>query len=189
VIRIQRITPAHPLYPQEVELREAVLLRPIGYDLAKFSAAYPVEDKAEHFVAIFDHPTGPKVVGCALLLPPGVIPGPAGGASGQAAGSSGGAPTGEGPRRAKLMQMAVHPQRQGEGIGRRLVIAVEARALGELGVDELFCHAQDRAIGFYESLGWESEGDWFVEAGIQHKRMVARPVPTIAPFETAEIEE
>jgi predicted GNAT family N-acyltransferase len=89
------------------------------------------------------------VVGCATLLP-------------------------EGEGRAKLMQMAVHPQRQGEGIGRKLVAEIERRALGELGVQELYCHAQESACGFYEQLGWQYDSDVFEEVGVRHRRMVVR---------------
>ncbi len=169
MITIQRITPESPLYPSAVALRESVLLNPIGYDHAKFTAEYPkVDERAEHFVAVMDHPTGTRVVGCLLLL----VDEPRG-------------PDGAGaqhppPEGAKVMQMAVDPQRQGEGLGRRLVVAAEARAFGELGLDRLYCHSQDPAVGFYEALGWRPEGEPFTEAGIGHRKMVvdAPPQPT-----------
>lgn len=142
---------ADPLYPQECALREDVLLRPIGYDIERFKREFGVEDKFEHFVAVFDHPSGPRVVGCATLLPN--YPDPGAG---------------------KLMQMAVNRQRQGEGIGRSLVVAVERRAFGEIGLRELFCHARDTAFGFYEQLGWQFDSDTFMEAGVPHRRMVMR---------------
>lgn len=159
VIRIERITPGSDLYPGEVALRESVLLGPIGYDHARFTAEYPgVDEQAEHFVAVMDHPTGPRVVGCLLLLPDAT-------------------PAADGRRQAKVMQMAVDPQRQGEGLGRRLVVQAEARAFGELGLDRLYCHAQERAVGFYEKLGWRPEGEPFTEAGIAHRRMVLDAPP------------
>ena len=112
VIKIERITPESPLFASSVALRELVLLNPIGYDHAKFVAEYPsVDERAEHFVAVFDHPTGPRVVGCLLLL-------------------TDEQPSENGQTQAKVMQMAVDPQRQGEGLGRRLVVAAEARAFG-----------------------------------------------------------
>jgi predicted GNAT family N-acyltransferase len=162
VIRIERISPKSPLYPSSVALRESVLLNPIGYDHARFVAEYPsVDERAEHFVAVMDHPTGPRVVGCLLLL-------------------TDERPAENGQTQAKVMQMAVDPQRQGEGLGRRLVVAAEARAFGELGLSRLYCHAQDRAVGFYEKLGWHAQGEPFTEAGIGHKKMVleAPPQPT-----------
>ncbi|MCW5757162.1 MAG: GNAT family N-acetyltransferase [Phycisphaeraceae bacterium] len=169
MIRIQRITVQSPLYPGAVALRESVLLGPIGYDHARFCREYGgVDERAEHFVAVLDQPglaqgpsagpAGQRVVGCLLLL-------------------ADAAPADDGCRQAKVMQMAVDPQRQGEGLGRRLVVAAEARAFGELGLDRLYCHAQDRAVGFYEALGWRAEGEPFTEAGIGHRKMVLRAPP------------
>jgi len=153
MITVRRITLDDALYPQACALREAVLLNPIGLDVAKFKAMFPgVEERFEHFVAVFDHPSGPRVIGCATLLPDYPEPG-----------------------RGKLMQMAVDLQRQGEGIGTRLVVAVERRAFGELGLRSLFCHARDTAYGFYGSLGWTFDSDVFDEAGVPHRRMVFHP--------------
>jgi predicted GNAT family N-acyltransferase len=155
VAAIRRITRSDPLYQQERDLREEVLLAPIGYDLPRFLRDFPgLEEKFEHFVAVDRQPTGERVVGCATLLPNH----PARGVG-------------------RLMQMAVNPQRQGEGIGTRLVVAVESRAFGELALQELFCHAQIVAAPFYERLGWAADGDKFMEAGIPHRRMFLRPPP------------
>jgi N-acetylglutamate synthase-like GNAT family acetyltransferase len=153
--QIRRITMNDPLYPQECALRESVLLGPLGLSLADLRREFPgVEERFEHFVAVFDHPSGPRVIGCAALLPNFPEPGVG-----------------------KLMQMAVDLQRQGEGIGRSLVVAVERRAFGELGLSELFCHARLPACGFYSSLGWRFDGGVFQEVGIDHRRMVLRPEP------------
>jgi predicted GNAT family N-acyltransferase len=156
LIQVRRISIDDPLHAQEVRLREDVLLGPIGLDGPRFRAMFPEggarEEHFEHFVAVFDHPAGPRVVGTALLLPNYKQPGSA-----------------------KLMQMAVDRQRQGEGIGTRLVVAMEQRAFGQLGLGEMWCHARDTAYGFYQSLGWEFDSDVFDEAGIPHRRMVFRP--------------
>ena len=126
MIKIQRISTADLLYRQEVALRNSVLLRPIGLDVDKLQELFPgLEDQAEHYVAVFDHPSGPVVVGTAILLPNHPEEGVG-----------------------KLMQMTVDPQRQGEGIGTRLVVAVERRAFAELGLAVIFCHARDTALGF-----------------------------------------
>lgn len=155
MVDVRRITRDDPLYKQEVALREDVLLGPIGLDLPKLREMFPgFEERFEHFVAVVQHPSGPRVIGCALLLP--------------------GFPE---PGIGKLMQMAVDPQRQGEGVGTRLVVAIERRAFGELGLTELFCHARDTAYGFYSSLGWVFDSDTFEEAGVPHRRMVFRPEP------------
>ena len=149
MIHIQRIHTDHPLYAQECALREDILLRPIGLDMAWFRASFPgVEDRLEHFVAVTPFPDGPRVIGCACLLPHT----PDSGCG-------------------RLMQMAVNPQRQGEGVGRRLVVALECRAFGELGITRLYCHAQLKAAEFYRRLGWIAEPEIFEEGGIPHIKM------------------
>ncbi|MGP1271941.1 MAG: GNAT family N-acetyltransferase [Phycisphaerales bacterium] len=160
MIRYQRIDRQSPLYAGERELRELVLLRPLGLDVDRFMASYPaIEEGAEHFVAVMGTPGGDRVIGCALLVPKTDTPG-----------------------LGKLMQMAVHPQRQGEGIGRRIVIEVEKRAFAELELDRLYCHAQLDAIPFYERLGWSADEEVFQEAGIPHRRMtLSRPEMTAEP--------
>ena len=147
--RVLRITRDHPLYKQELDLRERVLLAPIGYTMERFLTEFGVEDRFEHFVAVIDHPKGERVVGCVCLLP--------------------GYPS-EGI--GKLMQMAVDPQRQGEGIGQGLVASLEKRAFGELKLRELFCHSRDTAEGFYSRMGWTVSGERFMEAGVAHYKMV-----------------
>jgi len=158
MIQIKRINPAHPLYAQETALRERVLLSQAGFDFPAFAKAYPYEDAAEHFVAVTidSHAGDPveRVLGTAMLIPNNPTPG-----------------------LGKVTQVAVDAQRQGEGIGRRLMVTIESRAFGELGLSEVFCHAQNTAEGFYSNLGWETQGDEFVEAGIPHYRMSIKAPP------------
>lgn len=151
--RVQLISTTNALYPQAVELRERVLLKPIGYTADRFASEYPeVEQRGEHFVAVIDHPSGKRVVGTVCLLP-------------------------NYPERGagKLTQMVVDEQRQREGLGRELVANLERRAFGELGLSTLFCHAQETAAGFYRKMGWETVGEPFVEAGIRHYKMAFSP--------------
>ena len=148
MITIRRISADNPFYEQAIALREQALLRPIGLDFQTWLKQFPgYEDRMEHFVAILDHPTGPRVVGCAGLVVEEDAP------------------------RGRVVQMAVDPQRQGEGIGRRLLSAVEARAIGDLGLSTLYCHAQSSAVGFYERQGWKAVDEEFEEAGIPHRVM------------------
>lgn len=169
MIEYLRIDRQHPLYQQEVALRQNVLLDPINYNMQMFEQEFPgFEDRFEHFVAVVDHPKGKRVIGCALLLPH--------------------FPEDE-PATGKLMQMAVDPQRQREGIGRRLVIELERRALGELGLTRLYCHARVDASDFYASLGWVRTGEPFMEAGIEHYKMVFDAAPQsdeASPADAAE---
>ena len=149
LIEIRCISCDDSLYAQECALRQAVLLDPIPMDMADFRAEFPgVEERAEHYVALIDHPAGRRVVGCALLIP--VLPEPGVG---------------------KLMQMAVNHQRRGEGIGRKLIATIESEAFGRLGLPQIMCHAREDATGFYKRLGWVLDSDVFFEVGIPHRKM------------------
>lgn len=149
VIRVKRITPDDPLYKQECALREEALLAPVGLDMARFLEHVPgVEHKASHILALAETPTGERVVGCVLVQPDA-----------------------RGPGRARLLQMAVHPQRQREGIGKRLLAEAESIAFGKLAQTQLFCHAQLDAVPFYERCGWKADGERIIEAGIPHQRL------------------
>lgn len=152
MIQIRQIDRADPLYRQEQQLRERVLLHAVGLDMDSFVEHFPgVEERFAHFVAVFDHPSGERVVGCALLL----------------------ADHPE-PRTGQIMQVAVDPQRQGEGLGRQLIIAIEQFAFASLGLDELICHARHNAIAFYERLGWAVVSEEFTEVGIPHRQLAIR---------------
>ncbi len=149
-ITYQRVDRDNPLYQQAVDLRIRVLLEPIGYTMDMLKAEIPgAEEKLEHFVATVAHPTGQRVIGIVCLLP-----------------------NYPEPRVGKLMQMAVDPQRQREGIGRALVVELERRAFGVLGLSSLFCHSRFDAVDFYRSLGWDVVGEMFMEAGVRHYKMV-----------------
>jgi len=165
VITVQRITTQDPLYAQEVELRESVLLAPVGLDLAGYvDLTGRAEDACEHYVALAPHTGGERVVGAATLV----------------------LPSDDGSERfGKVQQVCVDPQRQGEGIGTRLMIAIEARAFVELDLPGLYCHAQLAAMPFYERLGWGVGSDVFLEAGIEHKRMeIAASRPAVDQGDT-----
>jgi ribosomal protein S18 acetylase RimI-like enzyme len=76
------------------------------------------------------------------------------------------------PHAWQLRGMATASQRQGEGIGSRLVAAVldEVRQRGGRIV---WCDARTPAVGFYERHGFVTDGTEFVhpETGIPHYRM------------------
>lgn len=71
---------------------------------------------------------------------------------------------------AKLRQMAVNEIMQGAGLGRMLITGVE-NVLTQQGICHLHMHARQSAIGFYEKLGYRTEGDPFIEITIPHVRM------------------
>ena len=155
MVRIKHISTNDPLYTQEISLRTAVLLAPLGYTIEDYCNIAPGrEEKCEHFVATTDHPTGEVVIGAATLF------------------------IDEGESKGKIQQVCVDKQLQGSGIGQKLMIAIEARSFGELGLSSLYCHAQLGAMSFYDKLGWEVDGEEFDEAGIAHRRMfISAPKP------------
>ena len=62
-----------------------------------------------------------------------------------------------------IHSLYVLPSRQGQGIGRRLLEAVLARAQG---IAELKCDkANKRAVAFYRRLGWREVGEGTAETG------------------------
>lgn len=71
---------------------------------------------------------------------------------------------------AKMRQVAVAQERQGQGVGRRLVEVSEAVAR-EGGFSEMVLHARETAVPFYERLGYEVYGEPFVEVTLPHRAM------------------
>ena len=73
----------------------------------------------------------------------------------------------------RLMQVAVDPVYQGEGIGRQLVAYAEKRAQ-EAGFSKIEMHAMLSVVHFYEKLGYKQEGDLFEEQGLTFAKMVKK---------------
>jgi predicted GNAT family N-acyltransferase len=70
----------------------------------------------------------------------------------------------------KIGRVAVLPQHRGEGIGSMIVGHLVNQAT-ELGLKQVYLHAQTNAVGFYERLGFRVDGPGFDEVGIPHRRM------------------
>jgi predicted GNAT family N-acyltransferase len=70
-------------------------------------------------------------------------------------------------------RVAVLPESRGSGLGRDLMLAVEAHAR-KIGQRQLVLHAQASVVEFYDKLGWQSVGPRFFEAGIEHQKMEKR---------------
>jgi ribosomal protein S18 acetylase RimI-like enzyme len=111
---------------------------------------FPFEEQSLHLVAMEEG----AVVGCVLFHP-------------------------EGDGTGRLFQMAVEPLRQGQGIGQRLVLALEAD-VARRGYGTVTLHAREGAVGFYSRLGYAVYGAPFTEVGLPHRhmrRLVAPSVP------------
>lgn len=105
------------------------------------AVAFPFEAESLHLVAL----DAGRVVGCVLFHP-------------------------EGTETGRLFQMAVEPDRQGTGLGTRLVRTLEVE-LARRGFREVTLHARDIAVGFYARLGYAPSGPPYVEVGVPHQNM------------------
>lgn len=77
---------------------------------------------------------------------------------------------------AKIERVAVLKAARGSGIGKQLMIEALA-LLTKANMAEVQIHAQTAVQTFYQQLGFEPEGDIFVEAEIPHikmKRLISR---------------
>jgi len=75
-----------------------------------------------------------------------------------------------GEGRIKMRQVAVDFHRQRGGLGTRLVRFSEevAKAAGQR---EMVLHAREKAVPFYERLGYQTRGEPFVEVTLPHREM------------------
>jgi ElaA protein len=71
----------------------------------------------------------------------------------------------------KLGRIVVHPEAQGKGLGREMMIAVLDYLTKEYPGKGIEMSAQYYLEKFYQSLGFETISDIYLEAGIQHVRM------------------
>lgn len=140
MIRITQIEMQDEPYEAARELRNEVLLRPIGLP----DHAWEMKDKESlHFAAFL----GQRVVGVVLLwLDPSNL------------------------NQAQLLQMAVEPALQGQGVGRLLVEALRAEAQ-KRSIHKVWCHSRADVTAFYEKLGFRSVGETFQEVGVKHQLM------------------
>jgi predicted GNAT family N-acyltransferase len=147
-IDIQQIDMNHILYQQERELRNSVLLRPIG--IPDFGWEHN-DSHSRHIVALAQG----ELIGCALLRPHQ-----------------------QGPINvAQLSQMAVRPTSHGLGVG-RLLISKLVELAAELNLNFIYCHARSNVVDFYLKNGFLSYDAPFTEVGILHQRMkLAIPKP------------
>jgi predicted GNAT family N-acyltransferase len=70
----------------------------------------------------------------------------------------------------KLERMVVEQTLRETGIGTKLLEESEREAVRQ-GSDEMVLHAQAQVEGFYASCGYVTEGETFLEEGIEHVKM------------------
>lgn len=70
----------------------------------------------------------------------------------------------------KMRQVAVAPDLQGKGVG-ALLVAVSEETAKSLGFNKITLHAREAAVPFYLRLGYQTQGDRFVEVTIPHFKM------------------
>lgn len=75
----------------------------------------------------------------------------------------------------RMRQVAVRPELQRQGWGRRLLEETEARMVAEGGA-KLVAHVRDEALQFYLALGYRQVGLPFMEVGLKH-HLVERLLP------------
>lgn len=73
---------------------------------------------------------------------------------------------------AKFERLAVREAYRGQGLGKELLQFMLSVAR-EKGFSRFKLHAQVHALPFYEKNGFIAKGDIFLEAGIEHRVMVA----------------
>ena len=129
-------------YDELVELRYKVLLEPLGL---KFLDSFRSKEITYLHVACIEN-LEDKLVGGLILAPVN-------------------------DEQIRLMQVAVSPVCQGQGVGRELVKYAEKRAK-EAGYTKIVMHAMLSVVDFYEKMGYEQEGNLFEEQGITFAKMV-----------------
>lgn len=83
--------------------------------------------------------------------------------------------------RGHIGRLAVTDDCRGMGVGRRLMISLEAEAW-RAGVERVVLTSQEQAVKFYEGLGYHPASDVFMEAGIPHRWMEKRRSPPTEPL-------
>ncbi|AWB46514.1 GNAT family N-acetyltransferase [Paenibacillus sp. CAA11] len=75
----------------------------------------------------------------------------------------------------QMKQVAVAEFSRGQGVGKQLVRFSEELGAAR-GYHSIMLHAREAAVPFYSKLGYEPEGEMFMEVGIRHQRMLKRLV-------------
>lgn len=139
-MNIAQIEFATPEYDEAVRLRYEVLRRPLGLE---FTPEQLAAEYSDIHLAAYD-PSG-QLIGYLCLTPLD-------------------------ESKVKMRQVAVHPDWQGKGVGRKLVEASETLARHS-GFKTMLLHARDIAVPFYLRLDYRTVGEQFEEVTIPHFKM------------------
>jgi len=139
-MQIFQIEFATPEYDEAVHLRYEVLRRPLGLDFTPEQLAAEYDDV---HLAGFDGMG--RLVGYLCLTPLN-------------------------NDEVKMRQVAVAPEWQGKGVGKKLVAASEELAK-HLNFKKMTMHARETAVPFYLRLGYQTVGEQFEEVTIPHFKM------------------
>ena len=129
-------------YKELLDLRYKVLLQPLGL---KFLDSYREEEASFLHIGCIESSTD-ELIGGLILVPID-------------------------NEEIRVMQVAIDPVHQGEGLGRKLIEHTETIAK-EIGYERLVMHAMLSVVGFYEKLGFKQDSDLFEEKSISFVRMV-----------------
>lgn len=140
MIQIVKIEFGTPEYDAAVCLRYEVLRKPLGLS---FTPEQLAAEYSDHHLAAFA--ANGTVIGYLNLSPVD-------------------------EETVKMRQVAVAPDRQGQGIGKALVEASEYLAR-RLGFRRMVLHARETAVPFYLRAGYTVTGDRFEEVTIPHFKM------------------
>ncbi len=130
-----------PDYDETIKLRTLVLRKPLNLE---FSEEQLAAEYTDTHLALMDESN--NIVACLLL-------------------------TKKDDETAKMRQVAVSPDLQGQGLGKQLVSFFEEVAIHN-SYKKIELNARATAIPFYESMNYQKVGKEFIEVGISHFKMV-----------------
>lgn len=76
-------------------------------------------------------------------------------------------------RGARLRKFATLPECQGLGFGSELILHI-IKQLVHNKVEHFWCDARESAVGFYQRLGMEKQGDEFYKSGVLYVKMTMK---------------
>lgn len=129
-----------PEYDELIRLRYRVLREPLGLEFSEEELTKEFEDT---HLALYDDAY--QLMACLVLSPE---------------------PGGQ----VRMRQVAVVPEKQKAGLGRKLVGYSEDWSR-RAGFTEMVLHAREQAVTFYEKLGYKKVGKKFEEVGVPHWQM------------------